>query len=63
MTLNDEIESGTKIASAGKGRINNGLRTNDATRIPAGPRGYSAAFEEIWRAHARQILRVLASLR
>jgi len=58
MSLNREIEFGKTNASLLEDEVNSGdCRTNAVVR-PDGPRGYSAAFDEIWRTHASQILRI-----
>jgi len=58
MGLNDAMESGNNNALASEGEINGGLRGADAALPPANPSDYSAAFENIWQAHAKQLLRV-----
>jgi len=57
MTLNYAIESGNPSLSGN----NSELRISDAA-APTSPRGHSAVFEEIWRAHAKQILRITRSI-
>src|SRR5580700_590521 len=55
MTLNSAIESGKDASTS---HSNGGFGSADAG-IPTKSRGgYSAAFEEIWRTHAKQILRI-----
>ena len=58
MALNYEIESGKKNALLSGDEINREDRGTNAGVPPANSRGYSSAFEEIWRTHANQILRI-----
>lgn len=59
MTLNYAIQRGEKNTSIPEAVAFRDLNTTDASVAPtAGSRGYSAVFEEIWRTHANQLLRM-----
>jgi RNA polymerase sigma factor (sigma-70 family) len=59
MALNNAMESGKNNALASEGEISSGFRGTDTNALPpASPRDYSTAFENIWEAHAKQLLRV-----
>jgi RNA polymerase sigma-70 factor (ECF subfamily) len=59
MTLRVAVQASENLSLVSEAEINRGPHETEQNVLSAaGARGYSAAFEEIWRTHAKQMLRI-----